>query len=109
METRSRYGRTVKKPERYEPQETCEDDYSGSDCEDHLYDDVDIEKLSIKKLKKKSVNKRTVNLEEDSDGETIGSESESESDDGSDSEADDDGNLKGFVCYSDSEDEDEDE
>ena len=98
METRSRYGRTIKKPNRYEPQEVCEDDYSDSDCDETI--------IIEKKTKKKKLNSRTINLEEDSDGETIGSESESE-EDLSDSEADDEGNLKGFVCYSDSEEEEE--
>lgn len=102
METRSRYGRIIKKPNLYEPQEVCEDDYSDSDYDETI--------IIEKKTKKKKLNNRTINLEEDSDGETIGSESESESEeDLSDSEADDEGNLKGFVCYSDSEEEEEEE
>ena len=102
----SRYGRTIKKPERYEPQEICDDDYTISDHEDMSDSEIIIKKPISKK--KKPLDKRTINLDEESDGETLGSESESESVD-SDSDADVEGNLKGFVCYSDEEDEEEDE
>ena len=101
----SRYGRTIKKPDRYEPQEICEDDYDSEDMSDS---DTEI---TIKKpisKKKKPLDKRTINLDEESDGETLGSESDSESVD-SDSDADDEGNLKGFVCYSEEEEEEEEE
>ena len=97
-ETRTRYGRTIKKPDRYEPQEICEDDYTDSEDE--------CEEIVIKKQIKKKP--RTINLDEDSDGETLGSDSEDDSEDEDDSDADEEGNLKGFVCYSD-EDSDEDE
>ena len=74
---RTRYGRSVKKPVRYEPDEKVEDDFPESDYDD----DVDLNDTLIE------------------------SGSESESDD--DSDADENGNLKDFVTYSDSEDEDE--
>ena len=75
---RTRYGRSVKKPVRYEPDEKVEDDFPESDYDD----DVDLNDTLIES----------------------GSESESDDDD---SDADENGNLKDFVTYSDSEDEDE--
>lgn len=91
---RTRYGRSTKKPDLYEPDEIVEDDYS-----DYSYSSEEEEekkKVIIKKKPKKKY--------ESSDGETIdGSDSEEESNDDSDSEADDEGNLKGFVVYSEDE------
>lgn len=65
MKTRS--GRVVKKPERYTPNEVCEDDY---DVEE--YDDTDLSDVSS---------------EMSLDSEEISSESD----------ADDNGNLDGFI------------
>ena len=80
---RTRYGRSVKKPVRYEPDEKVEDDFS--ECE---YDnDVDLDDCE-----------ESIMLEESDD------ESASEEDD---SDADENGNLKEFVAYSDTEVEDE--
>ena len=74
---RTRYGRKLKKPARYEPVEKVEDDFSGSDDGDDL---PQIECISM-----------------ESDAES--------SDDESDSDADENGNLKEFVTYSDEEEE----
>ena len=41
MSTTTRYGRVIKKPVLYEPEEICEDDYS--DGEDEIDDDDDEE------------------------------------------------------------------
>ena len=52
----SRYGRTIKKPERYEPQEMCEDDYTSSDHEDMSDSDTEITiKKPISKKKKPKI------------------------------------------------------
>ena len=39
----TRYGRVVKKPERYEPVEAVEDDFSDSDLESHWDSDISSE------------------------------------------------------------------
>ena len=80
---RTRYGRKVKKPVRYEPLEKVEDDFSESD-----YDNNNIEPIVGESI-----------VSDDSEAES------SSSDD--DSDADENGNLKDFVTYSDSEDEEE--
>lgn len=41
--TRTRYGRVVKKPERYEPQEVVEDDFSDSELESDWEEDISSE------------------------------------------------------------------
>lgn len=76
----TRSGRTSKKPVRYEPEETCLDDYSD-DGEDYELDDSDVE--------------------------SIRSSDSEESDDDDDSDGDDNGNLKGFIV-DDSDEDDED-
>lgn len=44
METqKTRYGRTVKKPERYTPDEKVEDDFSDSELESHWDSDISSE------------------------------------------------------------------
>lgn len=103
--SRTRYGRSVKKPTRYEPREICIDDYS--DSEDISDDEVDI---VINKTTKKKPLKTKKSLqtkeEEESDGETIdGSDSEESEEDASD--ADDEGNLRDFVVYTDDDDDDD--
>lgn len=64
---RTRSGRVVKKPERYSPQEVCEDDYAAEDYDSHESSDVSSE-VSY-------------------DSEDVSSESD----------ADEDGNLRDFV------------
>lgn len=81
--TRSRSGRTLKAPERYEPKEEIIDDYT--DDESDVDDDEDIE-----------------------DEDEYHSDDDDEEDD-DDEDADEHGNLKDFVVYSDEEEEDEDE
>ena len=81
---RTRYGRSVKKPVRYEPVERVEDDFSDSDYDvpptpPVLCVDVDCESITSE------------NVESDN--------SDNESD------ADENGNLKDFVAYSDDEEE----
>ena len=79
---RTRYGRTVKKPVRYEPLEKVEDDFSESDYDEGV-DLSDCESIAAE------------DSEEDS------------SSDEDDSDADENGNLKEFVTYSDSEEDEE--
>jgi hypothetical protein len=101
MVTTTRSGRQVKKPERYEPDEKVLDDYSDDDSDFYSSDDEeDLRSKAVKTLVK--MKKNTPEVE--SDGETLGSDSE-ESDDEDNSDADEQGNLKDFVVYSDSEDE----
>ena len=84
LNKRTRYGRVVKKPVRYEPDEKVEDDFTENDYDE----DVDISDCE-------SI------LPDVSDAES------SSSDD--DSDADENGNLKDFITYSDSENEIEDD
>ena len=84
LQKRTRYGRKVKKPVRYEPVEKVEDDYSDSE------------------------------ISENDESESICSETGSGSEyedsiDGDDSDADEHGNLKDFVTYSEDESEEEEE
>ena len=72
----SRYGRVIKKPNRYEPDEIPEDDYP------YETDDSDSDSYS-----------------DDSSDDSSDSGSEMETD----TEEDDNGNLKDFVVYSDDE------
>lgn len=90
----SRYGRQIKKPFRYEPVEKVTDDFSDYDSDVFSSED-----------EYDSPTEKVVNKIEDSesDGETLGSDSSDESDDGDASDADEQGNLKDFVVYSDSE------
>ena len=74
MSTTTRYGRVIKKPVLYEPEEICEDDYSDEEDEDEIDEDEDIE-------------------EEDEED-----EEEDEED------ADENGNLKDFVVEDEDED-----
>ena len=97
MVTRS--GRQVKKPTRYEPVEKVTDDFS--ECDSDIYSSDD-EYNSPREIIKSSVN-----LE--SDGETLGSSDSDSSEDECVSDADDQGNLKDFVVYSESESENENE
>ncbi len=102
--SRTRYGRSVKKPIRYEPREICIDDYS--DSEDISDDEVDIVINKTTKKKPLKTKKSLQTEEEESDGETIdGSDSEESEEDASD--ADDEGNLRDFVVYTDDDDDDE--
>ena len=85
LQKRTRYGRKVKKPVRYEPTEKVEDDYSESDY-----------------------------TSENDESERICSESGSGSEyedsiEGDDSDADEHGNLKDFVTYREDESEEEEE
>lgn len=82
MHKRTRYGRAVKKPVKYEPQEKVEDDYCDSEYNSDSDIGSDIESESIC-----------------SDDDNDEGEYDSESD------ADDNGNLKDFVVYSDDEEE----
>ena len=75
---RTRSGRTVKAPERYSPQEVCDDDYAP--------DEYDSDESSLH------------TSDDDCDTDDISSESD----------ADEDGNLAGFVVKSDDEDIDSD-
>ena len=68
---KTRSGRIIKKPERYTPQEVCEDDYASDEYDSH--------------------ESGTVSSEVSYDSEDISSESD----------ADDQGNLKDFVVESD--------
>ena len=79
---RTRRGRLVKKPIRYEPDEKVEDDYSGDESNCSSIEDDDLSEDI-----------------EDTEGE------ESESSD--DSDADEQGNLKDFVVYSSEEEEEQ--
>ena len=95
----SRYGRKIKKPERYEPVEKVSDDFS--DCDSDVFSSDDEFDSPIK-----TVVKKTETIDDlVSDGETLGSDSSDESEDGDATDADEQGNLKDFVVYSDSEDE----
>jgi len=78
---RTRYGRNVKAPARFEPEEEIIDDYTDTECED---DD-----------------------EEFSDDDDEYSDDDDEEDDDDDEDMDEHGNLKDFVVYSDEEDDDE--
>jgi hypothetical protein len=71
-ELRTRSGRVVKKPERFTPQEVCEDDYASDEYNSH--------------------ESESVSSEMSYDSEDISSESD----------ADNNGNLKDFVVESDS-------
>ena len=75
---KTRSGRIVKKPDRYEPDEIPEDDFDDSD------DEVEEED------------------ESESDEEELESDEESESDE---EDADENGNLKGFVVSDEEDDE----
>jgi len=75
--TRTRYGRMSKPPERYEPREQVEDDYSDEDYDTHESD---------------------IHTDDDDD---------EEDDDDDEEDADEDGNLDGFVVPDKSESDDE--
>ena len=70
---KTRSGRVIKKPERYTPQEVCEDDYASDEYDSH--------------------ESGSVSSEVSYDSEDISSESD----------ADEEGNLKDFVVNSDNE------
>ena len=76
----TRSGRVIKKPVLYEPEEVCDDDYSGDENDPNDVDDL-----------------------VDSDCET------DEEEDDDDEDADENGNLKGFVVDSDEEEESDEE
>jgi hypothetical protein len=86
IQKRTRYGRAVKKPVKYEPLEKVEDDYCKDEYNSSSDDESDIESESIC-----------------SDDDVDESEYDNESD------ADDNGNLKDFVVYNEEEEEEEEE
>jgi len=95
----TRSGRKIKKPVRYEPVEKVTDDFSG--CDSDIFSSEDgYDSLSEEITRKPEPCEDSV-----SGGETLGSDSSDESEDESASDADDQGNLKDFVVYSDSDDE----
>ena len=93
----TRYGRKIKKPTRYEPVEKVTDDFS--DCDSEIFSSEDDYDLPTEEVVRKPCEDSV------SDGETLGSDSSDESEDESASDADDQGNLRDFVVYSDSDDE----
>ena len=95
----TRFGRKIKKPVRYEPVEKVTDDFS--DCDSDIFSSDDGYDSPMEKV----VQKQKPCEDSVSDGETIGSDSSDESEDDSASDADDQGNLKDFVVYSDSDEE----
>lgn len=95
----TRSGRKIKKPVRYEPVEKVTDDFS--DCDSDIFSsDDDYVSPTEEVVRKPKPCEDSV-----SDGETLGSDSSDESEDESASDADDQGNLRDFVVYSDSDDE----
>lgn len=97
----TRSGRKIKKPVRYEPVEKVTDDFS--DCDSDIFSSEDgYDSPTEEVIRKPKPCEDSV-----SDGETLGSDSSDESDDDSASDADEQGNLKDFVVYSDSDEENE--
>lgn len=94
----TRSGRKIKKPVLYEPVEKVTDDFS--DCDSDIFSSEDgYESPAEEVIRKPKPREDSV-----SDGETLGSDSSDSSDDSA-SDADEQGNLKDFVVYSDSDDE----
>jgi hypothetical protein len=82
MERKTRSGRTVKEPQRYEPVEKVTDDYD----EDEYDSNVDIDAS-----------------DDELDEQLIGSDDDEEESEDDEEDADGRGNLKDFVAYSDDE------
>jgi hypothetical protein len=83
--TRTRSGRTVKEPVRYEPVEKVVDDFA----EDEYDSDVDLDAS-------------------DDEASLVGEDSDEEESEDDEEDADENGNLKDFVAYSEDEEEDSD-